>query len=104
QQGEADLRRQRHDERRRAVDVATAAVKTATRNVRVLERLRDRAWRRYLEQARHEEMKVLNDLATLQHARRIVESSVAQSRTRQPSEGRRSPAADPTQGGSDRER
>jgi len=46
------------------------------RQVKVMERLRDRAWRRHLDGERRREMKELDQLATLQHARRMSEQGV----------------------------
>jgi len=42
----------------------------AMRHVKVMERLRDRAWRRHLDAERQREMKDIDQLATLQYARR----------------------------------
>ena len=40
------------------------------RHVKMMERLRDRAWRRHLDAERQREMKEVDQLATLQFARR----------------------------------
>lgn len=65
--------RRTHDERQAIADRAAAALQEAQRNVRMMERLRDRLGARHLENERQVEMKDLDQLATLQHARRIAE-------------------------------
>jgi flagellar export protein FliJ len=60
----------------RAVDETIAVVIEKRRQVRVLERLRDRAWRRYLEEVRRREMKEIDLFAILQHARKISEGVI----------------------------
>jgi flagellar export protein FliJ len=62
--------RRQHDERRAVADQAAGVLQIAMRHVKVMERLRDRAWRRHLEAERQREMKELDQLATLQFARR----------------------------------
>ena len=52
------------------VDAAAGALQTANRHVKVMERLRDRARQRYLDAERHSDMKALDELATMQYARR----------------------------------
>ena len=58
---------------RGAAVTASDAVVAAHRQVRVLERLRERAKRRYDTEVRRRELKEIDRLATLQHARRMVE-------------------------------
>jgi flagellar protein FliJ len=65
--------RRQHDERRVVADRAAGVLQTAMRQVKVMERLRDRAWRRHLDEQRRREMKELDQLATLQYARRMSE-------------------------------
>ena len=65
--------RAQHQERRGLADQAADVLQLASRHVKVMERLRDRAWRRYLEAERLQEMKELDQLATLQYARRKAE-------------------------------
>src|SRR5262245_24186865 len=62
--------RRHHEQRRLVADQAASALQTAMRHVKVMERLRDRAWRRHLDAERQREMKELDQLATLQYARR----------------------------------
>ncbi len=64
---------QTHQQRLALVDKAAAVLQTANRHVKVMERLRDRAERRYRETERQLEMKVLNELATTQFARRRIQ-------------------------------
>jgi len=73
QREHAAVCRRQHDERRAVVDRAAGELQTAMRQVKVMERLRDRAWRRHLHAERLQEMKELDQLATLQHARRMSE-------------------------------
>jgi hypothetical protein len=54
----------------RASDEAAGRLKDAATRVKMLDRLRERAWQRYLAAARAVEMKDLNELATRQYARR----------------------------------
>lgn len=75
QQREHAAASQSHDQRRLVVDAAAGALQTATRHVKVMERLRDRAAERYLEAERHADMKALDELATMQYARRNQEGS-----------------------------
>jgi flagellar export protein FliJ len=65
--------RRQHEEKRVVADQAAGVLQTAMRRVKVMERLRDRAWRRYLDAERAQEMKTLNELATQQFARRMSE-------------------------------
>jgi flagellar export protein FliJ len=65
--------RRQHDERRAVADQAAGVLQTAMRHVKVMERLRDRARRRHLDAERRQEMKELDQLATLQYARRMSE-------------------------------
>jgi flagellar export protein FliJ len=66
--------RRQHDERRAVADQAAGVLQTAMRHVKVMERLRDRARRRHLDAERRQEMKELDQLATLQYARRMSET------------------------------
>lgn len=68
--------RRQHEERRAVADQAAGVLQTAMRHVKVMERLRDRAWQRHLDAERRIEMKELDELATLQHARRIAAEGV----------------------------
>jgi len=63
--------RRQHDEKRVVADQAAGVLQTAMRRVKVMERLRDRAWRRYVAAERAQEMKTLDELATQQFARRM---------------------------------
>ena len=67
---ERDLARARQHREERRIDVKTATMKAqdARRALRVLERLRDRAWRDYEARARHEAQTALDLLGSLQHA------------------------------------
>lgn len=62
--------RRQHDEKRAVAETAAGVLQTTMRHVKVMERLRDRAWRRHLDAERQLEMKELDQLATLQFARR----------------------------------
>ena len=73
QRSHADTRRRARAECRGVADAASNAVTAAHRQVRVLERLRDRARRRHDAQIRAREMKDIDTLATLQYARRVAE-------------------------------
>jgi flagellar export protein FliJ len=64
----AALERQRMD-----AQAAAVALADAQRRVRVLERLRERAWRRHVEAERLAERRTLDEFATLAHARRREE-------------------------------
>ena len=64
---------QLHQQRLVSRGKAADHLKQADRNQRVLERLRDRAWRRYVDYSRRAEMKELDALATLQFTRRMTE-------------------------------
>jgi len=66
-------RRQSHQQRMAALEKAVEGMRQADRNKRVIERLRDRAWHRYLEASRRVEMKELDALATLRFTRRKAE-------------------------------
>jgi flagellar export protein FliJ len=61
-----------HAERQLLADQAGAALNVAMRNVKIMERLRDRAERRHRESERQLEMKVINELATMRFARRQI--------------------------------
>src|SRR5262245_19089350 len=62
--------RRQHDERRVVAEQAAGVLQTAMRHVKVMERLRDRAWRRHLHAERQRDMKDVDQLATHQFARR----------------------------------
>jgi flagellar FliJ protein len=62
--------RRQHAEQRVVAEQAAGVLRNAMRHVKVMERLRDRAWRRHLDAERQREMKELDQLATLQFARR----------------------------------
>src|SRR5262245_14831635 len=62
--------RRQHDDQRVVADKAAGVLQTAIRQVKVMERLRDRAWRRHQQAERRSEMKELDQLATLPFARR----------------------------------
>lgn len=65
--------RRQHEEKRVVADQAAGVLQTAMRRVKVMERLRDRAWRRHLDAERQQEMKELDALATQRFARRKSE-------------------------------
>ena len=56
-----------------AVMEAADALRRAHQRVRVLERLRERTWQRYALATRRQDMKDIDDIATLQFARRLVQ-------------------------------
>ena len=62
--------RRLHQERVRESGTAALALQRATREVKAMERLRDRARERYDDEQRRMEMKDLDQLATLQFARK----------------------------------
>jgi len=64
---EADAGRQAAAVSAEATDRATAAVQLAHQRRRALERLRDRAWRRHQLEAGRQELRDMNELATLRH-------------------------------------
>jgi flagellar FliJ protein len=65
----AALRGER-DRCRRAQERASAVLQKAAMDVKVMERLRDRAWERYLADEWQTEMKQVNELAAQRHAQR----------------------------------
>lgn len=69
----ADGCRVAHQEQQRIADVFQTALQLARRHVKVMERLRDRAERRYHDLERQMDMKALDELATIQYARRRVD-------------------------------
>jgi len=71
--GHADACRQLQQEQRVLADAAAGVLQLASRHVKVMERLRDRARRRHLDAERQQEMKELDQLATMQYARRKTE-------------------------------
>jgi flagellar export protein FliJ len=70
-QAETDDRRRQLETRLLAVHHATAAVRHTFTQVRVLERLRDRAWRKYQDEVRRREAIEMDHLAVIQYARRM---------------------------------
>jgi flagellar export protein FliJ len=62
--------RVQRDQRQREADVAVAALQRAMRHVRVLEKLRDRAWRRHQDAERRQDVKAIDELAAQRFARR----------------------------------
>ncbi len=72
----ADGCRKTYQERQAAADQKAAALQLANRHVRVMERLRERTLRRYQHLERQLEMKVLDELATTQFARRRAQEGV----------------------------
>jgi flagellar export protein FliJ len=70
QREHAAVCRRLHEEHRAVADQAAGVLQTAMRHVKVMERLRERAWRRHMDAERRQEMKELDQLATLQFARR----------------------------------
>jgi flagellar export protein FliJ len=67
----AESCRRRLTLRQLEVERATADVRRTHRQSRVLERLRDRAWRDYREEARRQEALEIDQLAVIQYARRM---------------------------------
>lgn len=72
----ADQARLTHQERQRAADEKAAVLQVASRHVKVMERLRERAVQRYRDLERQMELKALNELATIQFTRRRAEEGV----------------------------
>lgn len=62
--------RQQQRERQLVAEAKAAALQLASRHVRVMERLRERAERRHRDLERQMDMKALDELATIQYARR----------------------------------
>lgn len=62
--------RRAEEERRTDADAAAVRLQTANRNVRIMERLRERAAARHRDAERQLEMKTFDELATRQYARR----------------------------------
>jgi flagellar FliJ protein len=58
------------DRCRRAEESAAGVLQKSATDVKVMERLRDRAWRQYLDDERQAETKQVNELATQQYAQR----------------------------------
>jgi hypothetical protein len=54
----------------RDADRAAAQLQIAARHLKVMERLRERAWQRYLVNERADEMKAVNERATERYVRR----------------------------------
>jgi flagellar export protein FliJ len=65
--------RRSHEECLGAVQAAAVILQKAARHVRMMERLRERARRRHQDASRRAESKVLDELATVQFARRKSE-------------------------------
>jgi flagellar export protein FliJ len=76
QREHAAVCRRQHEDRRAVADQAAGVLQTAMRHVKVMERLRERAWRRHMDAERRQEMKELDQLATLQFARRKSQQGV----------------------------
>ena len=72
----ADQFRRVHQQRQRTADEKALALQQAKRHLRVMERLRERAERRYRDLERKQDLKTLNELATLQFARRRADEGV----------------------------
>ena len=75
ERGHAEACHKLHQERRDFADVAAGKLQLASRHLKVMERLRDRAWRRHLDAERQQETKELDQLATLQYARRKAQGA-----------------------------
>jgi len=71
-QGETEDRRRQLEARELAVRRATAEVQHTYMRLRALERLRDRAWRAYQDEARRRDAIEMDYLAVMQHARRTT--------------------------------
>jgi flagellar export protein FliJ len=76
EQRRADGLRRTYRERQTVADEKAAVLQTANRHVKVMERLRERTQRRYQLLERQLEMKALDELATMQYARRRAEQGV----------------------------
>jgi len=76
EQRRADGCRRTYRERQVVADEKAAALQLANRHVKVMERLRERTRRRYQDLERQLEMKALDELATVQYARRRAEQGV----------------------------
>lgn len=70
-QAETDGRRRQLEEQHLAVHHSAANVQHAYTQVRMLERLRDRAWRKYQDEVRRREAIEMDCLAVIQYARRM---------------------------------
>lgn len=68
----ADERKRVLDTRIGVVEQATGHVRSTLMRVRVLERLRDHAWRRYQDEVRRRENADMDALAVTQYARRMT--------------------------------
>ena len=71
QHARAERCRQQLVEQLKAVERATAEVRQTHRQARVLERLRDRAWRDYQAEAGRQDLIAMDELAVIQYARRM---------------------------------
>lgn len=76
QQTHAEALHRAHAELEVVVNTARAALQLAQRNVKVMERLRDRAAARHQEAERLADLKALDELATLQYVRRRMEGAM----------------------------
>ena len=76
EQRRADGLRRTYLERQAVADQKSVALQAANRHVKVMERLRERAQRRHRDLERQLEMKALDELATMQYARRRAEQGV----------------------------
>jgi len=65
-------------ERQTAVDCVAADVRRAHREVRVLERLRDRAWVEYQDESRRLEAIEMDQLAVVRHAQKMREGGLTE--------------------------
>ena len=72
-----DACRRNHEERRVLSDQAALILQMANRQVKVMERLRDRALARHREAERKMDMKALDELATVRFARRRADEGAA---------------------------
>lgn len=79
EQAHAAASRVRRDQRQREADAALDVLQRAMRHVRVLEKLRDRAWRRHQNLERRQDMKALDELATQRFVRHQLGRAVGRS-------------------------
>jgi flagellar export protein FliJ len=77
QRGHVDACRRLRDQRRGVAEEKAAALHGAMRDLKAMERLRERAWRRHLDLERQEEMKTIDQLATARFARRKADEEGA---------------------------
>lgn len=74
--GRAETCRRVEAERRGVVGAAATALQIADRHLKIMDRLRERALARHRRSERQEEMKALDELSTLQFARRQSDKGV----------------------------